>query len=848
MHRVLLIEPSATLRNILRRLLAGRGFNVTVAETLDRGRMLLDTDRFGIEFDAVVLAGAERGANQDDVLLQLLARPMYHRLALLLLSTNEDELPQRPRAAVLARDRFGQCAERLAPLLRESTAIDKAPAPIRVLFVDDAPTVRATFKRLLTQHGYRVDTANGTQDALAMTQREHYDIAIVDYYMPDGNGDALCRALRDNPATARITTAIFTGTYADNIIKDALDAGAIECMFKNEAEALFLARIDAMSRAIRINKSIDAERSRLAGILSSVGDGVYGVDTQGAVTFINPAAQRILGYTDRAPLIGQSAHALFHHTLDNGKPNPATQCVLQHAYRSGRQMEKWETVFWHHSGHTVPVECTVFPLRIDAELEGSVVGFRDISDRKQLEQELRWQAHHDPLTKLFNRRQFESELEGEVARLSRSDEHSALLYLDLDRFKYINDTAGHAAGDQLLIGISEQLQSRMRDSDLLARLGGDEFAIILRNVDAVNPCAAAEAYRELLERYDFHYAGKTYKVNGSIGVALLDKYTASPGEALANADIACHIAKGKGRNQTHLYLPENDEKVAMDLELGWSVRLQSALHDDGFMLHYQPVVALKDIDTDRLPEDSGILWKNLQENNFLQARQFEVLLRLNDGRGDVVSPLAFLPTAERFNLMQHIDHWVIARAIRRLAEINDAGQPTTLMINLSGPTLDTSQFTPIIKRLIAEHGVDPKLLIFEITETSAIANLDAAKRLINELRAIGCRFALDDFGSGFCSFSHLKHLPVDFIKIDGQFVRDMGSDRSDYAIVNSINDIAHAFGRLTIAESVENAETMRLLKKCGVDYAQGFYIGRPGQDVAARDIDTHRLEQLKKMR
>ena len=835
MPRVLLIETSATLRQILRRLLIGRGFNVVTAANLVEGVQQLDSANLAAEFDAVVFPWSPDQRTQAQELIHSVARPPLLRLAALAITPSDDAglraaLGMRARTGVLLRDHFGTCAERVSELLQAApptAAVHTAAAePIRILLVDDAATARAAFSRLLRRHGYHVELAAGTQEALALAARSPFDIAIVDYFMPDGNGDALCRQLRANPLTANITTAIFTATYSDAVIKDALEAGAVECMFKNEADALFLARLDAMSRTIRVHKSVDAERSRLEGILSSVGDGVYGVDENGGITFINPAARRILGFGNRAPLVGQSAHGLFHHTQENGKPNAPTYCVLQQAYRAGTQMEKWETIFWHHGGKPVPVECTVFPLRIAGRLEGSVVGFRDISERKQMEYELRWQAHHDPLTKLINRRYFEKQLEAEVSRLKRSTECSALLYLDLDRFKYINDTAGHAAGDQLLVAISQQLQSRLRESDILARLGGDEFAVIQRNIDVNNPCQGAEAFRELLEKYDFHYEGKHYKINGSIGVALVDQNTLSPGDALANADIACHIAKGKGRNQTHLYLPENDEKIAMDLELGWSVRLQNALQNDAFTLFYQPIVAMEDIDWRKLPSDDNRLWEHLRDTNTISGTQYEVLLRLTDSRGDIVSPNAFLPTAERFNLMEHIDHWVLARAIRQLAQLSDADN-ATFMINLSGPTLDAGFLTPVVKRLLGEYRLAPERLIFEITETSAIANLDAAKRLINELRALGCRFALDDFGSGFCSFAHLKHLPVDFIKIDGQFVRDMATDPADYAIVNSINDIAHAFGKKTIAESVENAETLRLLHRCGIDYAQGFYVARP---------------------
>jgi len=480
----------------------------------------------------------------------------------------------------------------------------------------------------------------------------------------------------------------------------------------------------------------------------------------------------------------------------------------------------------------VPVECTVYPLRIDGRLEGSVVAFRDVSERRILERELLWQATHDPLTRLFNRAHFERELEGEVLRLKRSNEQSALLYLDLDRFKYINDTAGHAAGDQLLIEIATHLQSRLRDSDLLARLGGDEFAMVLRNVDRDAVLGVADGYRAILDQYTFVYGERSYKVNGSIGVALMDRQIHSPGEALANADIACHIAKGRGRNQTHIYVPESDEKVAMNLELGWSARLKDALANNSFELHFQPIVPMTEIRTRELPTERGQLWRrHVAAHHDGQRLHYEVLVRFIDNRGEAILPGAFLPTAERFGMMPQIDGWVVEHAIRQLAALHAAGRDAVFTINLSGQTLDGDQLVPQVRRLLIELSLAPNSLIFEITETSAIANVEAAKRLIDELRTLGCRFALDDFGSGFSSFFHLKHLPVDYIKIDGQFVQGMAQNAVDRSIVTSINDIAHSFGKQTIAEFVEDAACLDLLRQCGVDFAQGYYISAPGPEL-----------------
>ena len=824
---VLVVEPSATLRHALRRQLVRRGF---VAHTATSYRTGLEQLRRG-GAAAVIVGLPTQPCDASEALLQALVDSARADQPLVLLApTPRPEIfawvARRPRTGLLLWDDYTECSDCLARLL--TPVVRDAPPllpvtehGIRVLFVDDSRTVRASFSRLLTRHGYRVETAPNADEAFALACVRPFDIAIVDYFMPGGNGDTLCHRLRADARTDGITTAIITGTYHEDIIRGSLDAGAIECMFKNEADELFLARIGAMSRAIRAKQSIETERRRLAGILGSVGDGVYGVNNAGEITFINPAAQAILGYTE-AEVIGRSAYALFHYALEDGTPNPVENCFLQNAYASGGELSARACVFWHRQRRAVPVECTVFPLRIEGRLEGSVIAFRDVSERRLLEKELLWQANHDSLTKLYNRNHFERTLDAEVSRLKRSRESSALLYIDLDRFKYINDTAGHAAGDQLLCEIAGQLQARLREADLLARLGGDEFAIILRNIDERQVADVADGFREMLEELSFVYGERQYKVNGSIGVAMIDRNAQSPGEVLSNADIACHIAKSRGRNQTHLYRPESDAKVAMHLELGWSVRLQDALKHDLFALHFQPIIPVGTLQQPVAPVVAGC--SNVPTH-------YEVLVRFTDKRGELIGPNAFLPTAERFGLMPQIDAWVLTRAVQKLAELQARGITPTFTVNISGQTLDAEYLVPLLKRLLQQYRLDAAALIFEITETSAIANLDGAKRLIAEMRSLGCRFALDDFGSGFSSFNHLKHLPVDFIKIDGQFVQGMANDPIDRAIVASINDIAHSFGKCTVAEFVETPAIMRLLKEYGVDYAQGHYIASPAAEL-----------------
>ena len=839
MHPVLIIEKSTLLLQPLRRHLKLHGFTAVVAHTYDDGVQQLRNSGALPQYAAVIIGRPVSPDRHAAEVLSLLCRPKYLNFPVMVMTHDPDPdlldwTERRAHTALLSWNDCAQGVECLTKLLLASSQDELAEnrqQKIRVLLVDDSQTARASYKRLMRRYGFDVDTAPSAGKAMEMAKQHPYDIAIVDYYMPEENGDVLCRRLRKHPQTKHITVAIIAGAYEKKVIRDSLDAGAAECMFKNEAPTLFTARLAAITRSIRTRRTMEAEHERLLGILRSVGDGVYGVNRTGEITFINPGACNILGYSEDHQLIGRSAHKLFHYAHEDKTPISRKSCLLQQAYRDGNEMHNWSTVFWHRSGMPIPVECTVYPLEIEGQFEGTVVAFRDITERRILERELLWQASHDSLTKLCNRGVLEKDLENEVNRLKRSTETSALLYLDLDRFKYVNDTAGHAAGDRLLIEISQQLQTRIRDSDLLARLGGDEFAILMRNIDKDHIHATAEGLREILETHAFIHEGRKFKVNGSIGVALFNQYTLSPGDVLANADLACRVAKGKGRNQTHLYNADRDERIALDLEIGWSGRLQDALRDGNFVLHYQPILAMKNIDAETANAPSGELWNLICRTLPQSSWQYEVLIRLLNPRGDIVYPGTFLPTAERFGLMHQIDTWVLTHAVEKLSALNRQGAKATFTINISGHSLDADHMVPLMRDLLSKHKFEASSLVFEISEATAIANIDAAKKLIGGLREFGCRFSLDDFGSGFSSFFHLKHLPVDFVKIDGHFVQGMKNCSADRAIVSSINDIAHSFGKRTVAEFVENADVLRVLQESGVDFVQGYHISRPSGDL-----------------
>jgi len=839
LDRILLVETSATRRRAMHLLLTGKGFHVS--ELPDYGQALRVLKCLGTtptDYRGIVMGWPEHANPQADEVFSLLRQDEFEHLAVLLLADTNDGaivnwIMKRASTGLLLWSDYSECADAMLKLVTPPSPMlpdldHGGQSHLRVLFVDDSATVRIAFRRLLMKHGYLVETAEDVEDGWRKAQSAPFDLAIVDYFMPGDPGTVLVRRMKNDARTSGVLSAIITGTYSDRVINESLGAGALECLFKSEARGLFLARLGSLARAVQDRKSIDAERRRLQSILSSVGDGVYGVDSRGIIQFINPAALDMLGYAGEKDLIGESAFDHFHHSNEDGTPVPRNACFLCQCYAQGSQVPGWQTVFWSKARRPMPVECTVYPMQMDGRREGSVVAFRDISARRMLEEELRWQAGHDALTKLHNRAWFETELEHEIVHLKHTEHVSLLLFLDLDRFKYINDTAGHTAGDQLLVEISRRLSSRLRASDHIARMGGDEYAIILRNVNKADIGQIADEFRKSLSALPFTYGGKSYRVGVSIGVARLDQGTPSRSEAMTSADVALHLAKRNGRNRVHVFSADSDQRARMDMELGWSSRLETALKNNGFVLCYQPILPLAQIELDYLPEQQGALWTRHQRRRDSTKRDFyEALIRLRAPDGTLVAPSAFLPAAERFNMIADIDRWVIRQAFQGLRDHNTQDTPTGLSVNLSTQSLTHGDFSRYITDCLVEFNVDPRAVIFEITESGALNHVEAVHHLIQELRPFGCRFALDDFGIGFSWFAHLKHLDVDFLKIDGSFIQGLLNDPVDLAVISAITNIAHSIGKITIAQHVDRPEILRALQACGVDQVQGFYIGRP---------------------
>jgi diguanylate cyclase (GGDEF)-like protein len=422
---------------------------------------------------------------------------------------------------------------------------------------------------------------------------------------------------------------------------------------------------------------------------------------------------------------------------------------------------------------------------------------------------LSWQASHDALTGLVNRREFEARLGKALDKLSHQPGEHSLMFLDLDQFKVVNDTCGHAAGDQLLKQTSALLLENLGTAGLLARLGGDEFGVLLQDCTAGSAVAMAERLRLAVQELRFVWNGCAFSISVSIGLVHVAEADAIE-VTLQAADMACYMAKEKGRNRVQVYHPSDSELVERVGEMTWVQKIRNGMDEQRFCLFAQEIRSLGGDEPDR--------------------SRVELLLRLRDEDGKLIQPGSFMPAAERYGLMPLIDRWVIRNAFALIAgRLSSSGpaQLSSCAINLSGATFGDDDFVEYVRRQFDIYRVPPGMICFEITETSAIADIPSAKRFIRALKKLGCRFSLDDFGTGMASFAYLKHLPVDFIKIDGSFVTEILNSKIDRAMVEMMVHVAKVMGKKTVAEFVENDETLNVLREIGVDYAQGYAIGRP---------------------
>jgi diguanylate cyclase (GGDEF)-like protein/PAS domain S-box-containing protein len=542
--------------------------------------------------------------------------------------------------------------------------------------------------------------------------------------------------------------------------------------------------------------------------LQSIGDGVVTTDGEARVQYLNPVASELTGWRlDDA--VGRNIDEIFrgfHEETCEPIENPVGV-----AMRRNRPIKSVRpALLIRRDGNELYIESTAAPIRDPlGNVTGGVLVFHDVSESRELNRRLSYAASHDVLTELVNRREFEQRLERALKSAKARETSYAVLYLDLDQFKIVNDACGHNAGDALLKQIGSLLKSKIRWRDTLARLGGDEFGVLLESCTMDEALRTAEALRENIADYRFTWDDRTFRLGVSIGVVPITAATDDVASLLSAADSACAAAKEAGRNRVYNYQENDIDLMKRRKEMQWAGRISLALDENRFELFRQTI-------------------QPLQPNASLQGAHYELLIRMRDEQGQLIAPGLFIAAAERYGLMTAIDRWVISQAFTWLVSEADERERLSLCaINLSGQSLADEKFLPFVIEQFKRSGLSGSCICFEITETAAIASYSQANRFIHALKELGCRFALDDFGTGLSSFGYLKHFPVDFLKIDGSFVKEILHDPIDREMVRSINEIGHLTGKQTIAEFAENAEIITMLRGMGIDYAQGYGVSEP---------------------
>lgn len=545
-------------------------------------------------------------------------------------------------------------------------------------------------------------------------------------------------------------------------------------------------------------------------ILDRITEGVIGVDELGCVNYMNLTAERLIGQSLAQARGKELDQLLLLHEEDAGE-EPVTDLLKPYLAGVPVMMPPRQCVLKRGQAQDLVIELTASPvLGAEGGIDGAIVVFSDITEMRSLEKQMAYQTSHDALTGLINRREFEARIHQAIIDAKQNKQEYALVILDLDRFKVINDTCGHVAGDVLLKQVTALLYATLRNdySFILARLGGDEFGILLQYCGTACAREVSERLCREMQAFRFQWFENKYEMGASIGVSLISEYTRNHAEVLSAAESSCLLAKDRGRRRVHVYHPDDAELLQRRGDMQWLHRIRHALEKNQFCLYHQKIHPL--IDNRPLPAQS------------------EVLVRMIDERGKIVPPEAFIMAAERYQLMPEVDRWVINHAFDILGKRASRGKAQQrFYINLSGQSIGNENFLDYVVERTGSRGIRPQQICFEVTETAAIDNFSCAVQFIRVLREMGYHFALDDFGSGMSSYGYLKQLPVDFLKIDGSFVRDMLQDDTNQALVESINHMGHVMGVETIAEFVEDDATLQRLWEMGVDHVQGYGISRP---------------------
>lgn len=704
---------------------------------------------------------------------------------------------------------IGPRADERYPVAAHVADPQRAGATVSVLVLDDDSSHAELIQRNLDSvpNMYKVIVARTLEEAREALEAETPDLAFVDLHLPDGSGLEMLPSDAGEPA---YPVVIMTSHGDEEVAVKAIRGGALDYVVKSVESLSQISHV--AERSLREWRHIqERQRAELALHYAVERYRVLYDDTPAMFFTVNVDYDLIsanhfgatqLGY-EVAELVGKPASVLYLTEDFESIVSHLERCLARTT-----QIHRWQTRKVRKDGSVLWVRETGRMVR-DTEHEATVLlACEDITEAHELSEKLSYQASHDALTGLVNRDKFDARLRRVLKTAQERSEEHALCYLDLDQFKIINDTCGHAGGDELLRQLGGLLKDKIRKRDTLARLGGDEFGVLMEHCSTDQAHRIADTLRTTLEEFRFPWGDKSFKVGASIGLVPISEFTVSAGEVLRAADAACYAAKDKGRNRIHVYHPDDEALAKRHGDMAWVAQIQQVLEEDRLRLYFQPIVRVED------DQRHGLY--------------YELLLRMLDADGQTVLPGAFLPAAERYDLARALDRWVIETAMKWYAAHPEHLGPLHLCaINLSGSSLADEAFLEFVIGCFNRYQTPPKKICFEITETAAIANMSGAKHFMDTLKRLGCRFALDDFGSGLSSFTYLKHLAVDFLKIDGQFVKDIIQDPIDLSMVKAINEIGHLMGKQTIAEYVESRAVLDKLREIRVDYAQGYGIGQP---------------------
>jgi len=610
--------------------------------------------------------------------------------------------------------------------------------------------------------------------------------------------------------------------FAENAfsrIRERLKEVTNKSRLNNEIDLLSGSVIDLSLQLENLKKQVDSktqglisrsselakEKDFINGLLETTQAIILTQDSDGIIKMLNNKGWSLIAYESRGIIGTAFDNILLNDDLKRGVVKKLNDVRMgkeehyQHEAEIRCSSQSRCMISWYHSLLSIPGDDGAVMLSVGM----------DITEQKIAQENLEWMAGHDSLTGLDNRRRFQSEMEKILATARQYDKKGALLYFDVDHFKYLNDSQGHLAGDQMLKLISDKLKARLKQFDIIARLGGDEFAVVVVDADANVAINIAQRIIHSMHAIETNILGGTHKISVSIGIVLYPNDGFNVPDLLANADLAMYQAKEKKRGSYHLFSSSDKGRERVNQLLIRKEHIENAIKEDRMLLYFQPIMHIK----------TG------------QIMRYETLVRMLDREGNIQTPDSFIPEAEQLGLIDDIDQLVMKKAIKALGEFRAEGFDITLSVNLSGKAMDNPDILLLVKQLLKEHAVDPSRLVIEITETAAVSDIVGAERLMKEIKELGCYFALDDFGVGFSSFFYLKQLPVDYVKLDGMFIRQLSHNNEDQIFVKALNDMAHGLGKQTVAEFVEDENILLMLEHYGVDYAQGYHIGRPMPDI-----------------